>query len=346
MNQIPVYWKTRLDQVEETLALVKKGRVTKPAVSAGGRPIYQVEYGKSNLPKGTANCSSALGGKDIKAFANKTGADYNPTIFLCGCIHGGEFEGTSALLNLIKMIETGTDYAGNTNEELLSFCEKVHLIIVPMVNPDGRSHIPFDSFVGKTFYDLRYYNQGTWKDGTLTGWPGCKLIHPIKDAVDYLGGYFNDDGVNMMHEDFLGGNLSAGTQLVFDICRLEAPDYSALLHGGDNCRNHMLPPDYSSLKTKKEVFEVSLMLEEKCAAEGIPYWHVPLGEAEKNDTPPSFNLNAAMHHCCSEPCVTFESNQGLIEHRDPVCTYEQIYRMHIILFTEIMRFELKKFGKI
>ena len=66
----------------------------------------------------------------------------------------------------------------------------------------------------------------------------------------------------------------------------------------------------------------------------------------KNDTPPSFNLNAAMHHCCSEPCVTFESNQGLIEHRDPVCTYEQIYRMHIILFTEIMRFELKKFGKI
>ena len=102
MSQIPAYWKTRLDQVEETLDLVKKGKVTQPAVSAGGRPIYQVEYGKSNLPKRTANCSSALGGKDIKAFANKTGADYNPTVFLCGCIHGGEFEGTSALLNLIQ----------------------------------------------------------------------------------------------------------------------------------------------------------------------------------------------------------------------------------------------------
>ena len=43
MSNIPVYWKTRLDEVEETLKLVKKGKVTKAADSAGGRPIYVVE---------------------------------------------------------------------------------------------------------------------------------------------------------------------------------------------------------------------------------------------------------------------------------------------------------------
>ena len=72
MSNLPVYWKTRLDEVEETLALVKKGTVTKVAESAGKRPIYMVEYGKSNLPKGTANLSSALGARDIKAYADKT----------------------------------------------------------------------------------------------------------------------------------------------------------------------------------------------------------------------------------------------------------------------------------
>ncbi len=347
MSNIPVYWKTRLDEVEDALKLVKGGVVTQPYVSAGGRPIYMVEYGKSTLPPRTANCSSALGAKGhIESYADKSGADYVPTVFLCGCIHGGEFEGTSAMLNLIKLIETGTDYAGNRNDELVALAKSVHLILVPMVNPDGRSHIPFDSFVGKTFYDLRYYNQGTWKDGSLCGWPECKMVHPIKDYVDYLGGYFNDDGVNMMHEDFIGGKLSTGTQLVFDICREYAPDFSILLHGGDNSAFHMLPPDYCSHKAKLEIFDVANAVEARCKEANLPFNNLGVREMEKNEVPPSFNLVSAMHHCCSEPAITYESNQGLIEHREPCCTYEEIYKAHIILFEETIRVTLKRYNKI
>ena len=347
MSNIPVYWKTRLDEVEETLKLVKKGVVTQPAVSAGGRPIYMVEYGKSTLPPRTANCSSALGacGK-IECYADKSSPDYIPTVFLCGCVHGGEFEGTVAMLNLIKLIETGTDYRGERNDELVDLAEKVHLILVPMVNPDGRSHIPFDSFVGRTFYDLRYYNQGTWKDGSLCGWPECKMFHPIKDYVDYLGGYFNDDGVNMMHEDFIGGKLSTGTQLVFDICREHAPDFSILLHGGDNSYPHILPPDYASKKAKLEVLAVMDAVKERSEKEGIGFSHLGLRESENNPKPPSFNLISAMHHCCSEPAITYESNQGLIEHREPCYTYDQIYLSHMILFVETLRIQLKRYNKI
>lgn len=347
MENIPSYWKTRLDEVEETLALVKKGKVTKPCVSAGNRPIYMVEYGTSNLPPRTANCSSALGANGrIDCYANKTGADYVPTVFLCGCIHGGEFEGTCAMLNLIKLIETGTDYKGERNDALVELCEKVHLILVPMVNPDGRSHIPFDSFVGRTFYDLRYYNQGIWKDGSLCGWPECKMIHPIKDHVAYLGGYFNDDGVNMMHEDFCGGKLSTGTQLVLDICREHAPDFSILLHGGSNTVACILYPTYASLKTNKEVYKVICACADKAQAENIPFVKNGIPNAESRDVPPSFNLPSAMHHCCSEPAVTFESNQGLIDHCDPIFTYDQIYRSHMILFEETIRTQLERYNKI
>ena len=349
MSNIPVYWKTRLDEVEETLKLVKKGKVTNVGTSAGGRPIYKLEYGKSNLPKGTAdNVSSALGGHNYNSYADKTGADYIPTVFLVGCVHGGEFEGTSALLNMIKAIETGTDYAGNPQEELVALAEKAHLVIIPMANPDGRSHIPFDSYVGKTFHDLRYYNQGIWKDGELCGWPGCKLKHPIKDHVAYLGGYFNDDGVNMMHEDWFGGNLSAGTKAVLEVCRKEAPDFSILLHGGDNCTNHMISPAYGSLKAKKEVHALSLKVEEACKANNVRYSVRPIdSEGEKAElSPVSFNLTSAMHHCCSEAAVTYESNQGLCDRGTVIYDYEEIYKAHIILFTETIRFELDRYGKL
>ena len=345
MNKIPIYWKTRLDEVEQTCAIVKKGRVSTPFFSAGGRPIYKIEYGQSNLSLGKANISSAMGAHNIRYYADKTGSDYIPTVFLCGCIHGGEFEGTAAMLNLIKLLETGTDYAGNRNDALVSACEKVHLILVPMVNPDGRRRIPFDSFVGKTMHDLRYYNQGAWKDGSLCGWPDCKAVHPIKDYVSYLGGYFNDDGINMMHEDFIGGKLSTGTQLVLDICKQEAPDFSILLHGGSNGFMHVLAPYYVSGKVKRKIEAFGRELYDLHKAEGIGYHHNPVHNKELADALPSFNLISAMCHCCGEPVITFESNQGLCDGENPPFTYEQIYRSHMILFQFTSEFVLKYFNE-
>ena len=345
MREIPVYWKTSLNDVEATMELVNRGKVTKAAVSAGGRPIYKVEYGTSNLPKGTANLSSALGAAAPGCYADKSGADYKPTVFLVGCVHGGEFEGTCGLLNLIKLLETGTDYAGNPAEELVRLCENVHLILLPMVNPDGRCRVPFDSFVDRTFQELRYYNQGTWKNGELCGYPECKMVHPIKAVSGYLGAYFDDDGVNMMHENFFGP-VSAGTRLILDICAEEAPDCSILLHGGTNSPNHMLAPNYASLNTKKEVFELSQQIEALCIKAGVRYWVQPLRENEKKEIPPSFNLPSAMHHCCGTPAVTFESNQGLVDDGDIICDYEEIYRAHFILFSQTMRYYLAKFGKL
>ena len=347
MSNIPVYWKTRLDEVEETLKLVKKGKVTKAADSAGGRPIYVVEYGKSNLKLGKSNCSSALGAHDITAYADKTGEDYIPTVFLVGCTHGGEFEGTVGLLNMIKVIETGTDYAGNRYDELAELSERVHLVLIPMVNPDGRSHIPFDSFVGKTFYDLRYYNQGTWKNGELCGWPGCKQKHPIKEYCDYLGGYFNDDGVNMMHEDYFSANVSSGTRLVLDVCRTEAPDISILLHGGTNCTNCLFPVYYISGNARKAIMAFQESYRELCDKNGVRYQVTPFPSCEEDPKGfKPFTLTSAMHHCSGEPAFTFESNQGLCDHGNIIYGYDEIYDSHMLLFAETIRFALKKYNKI
>ena len=346
MNTTPEFWKTRLDHVEQTLSIVKKGKVSTPYKSAGGRPLYLVEYGKSNIKLGTSNCAAALSMKDIKRFADKTSPDYVPTVFFVGCIHGAEFEGVAALLNLIKLIETGTDYKGECDQELLDLANIVHLVIVPMINPDGRARVPFDSMVGKTYYELRYYNQGTWKNGELCNYPTHALHHPVKEYAGYLGGYFNDDGYNMMSEDFFSPNVSTGTRLAFDVCREHVPDFTILFHGGDNSRPLMIFTPYVSGATATQMENVMSAFYKRCDEEGSPYWEYPFRNRELDEVPPGFGLTSAMHHICSEPVITFESNQGLVDRGTLSLNHDEIYKSHKIIIKETIKEQLKRYGKL
>lgn len=333
-QSLPIYWRSTIEDLDEALKLVKRGVVTRAGESAGKRPIYRVEYGRSNVKLGRANLSSALGAHDVRFYADKTGEDYVPTLFLSGSVHGGEFEGTMAILNLIKIMETGTDYAGCEHPELLSLMEKIHLVLIPIANPDGRSRIPHRSVVGMTFDEFRYYDQGTWKGGELCGWPGCKSIHPIKEECEFLGGYFNDDGVNMMHEDFFG-EISNESKILIDVCRKEVPDLSIQLHGGTNCICTLLPNEYGSLENLERCMRLSNAVKVTLEENGIPYKVSGVGVISS-----AFGLKGAMHHVCGEPVLTFESNQGLLDCGAACYTYDEIYRSHMLLFEESAKYVL------
>lgn len=344
MSDIPKYYKTNLIDIENCKKAVNKAKVVTLCHSAGGRPVYMFCYGKQNVFRRTANLSSALGGHNKGCFADKTSMDYIPTLLLVGCVHGGEFEGTAALLNLINIIETGYDLAKTKFLELKSLCEKVNLLIIPCINPDGRSHIPFDSFIGKSFTELRYYNQGTWADGTLCGWPECKLRHPIKDYVDYLGGYFNDDGINLMHDDFFGKKADE-TQALFSVCEQYVPDFTVLLHGGTNTKNCVLGPAYAPAQIKKRVLQLDELLKSACAEQNLEYYvaHKDSDYGEKKEIPVSFNLPSALTQLCGEPCVTYESNQGLTDCPDGKgYSYDEIYSHHLILFKTLIEYLTQK----
>ena len=335
---IPAYWKSELSDIKDILETIKKGTVEIAAKSAGGRDIYTVKYGKPNNLNRSANLSSALGARNIKYFADKTGEEYRPTAFFVGGVHGGEFEGVVALLNLINIIENGVDFAGYKNTFLQNIVEKYKLIIIPCVNPDGRARIPHTSLVDCIFEEFRFYDLGTWKDGTLCNWPDCKKIHPIKDAVDFLGGYFNDDGINMMHDNFFG-NKSAETALVLDIAETYVPDITILLHGGTNSKTHIIKPSYVPMYIKEKIFELENKVKERAEAEGMMFNVLPIVSNENKMPPISFGLNSAIHHICGEISFTYESNQGLNYEGDRQIrqTYEQMYRQHIILFEEAFK---------
>ncbi|NMA95315.1 MAG: hypothetical protein GX974_04675 [Clostridiales bacterium] len=338
---MPIYWKNSLNDIESIVGSVAKGRANLLCHSAGGRDVYLVEYGKKNNINRMANYSSATGAKDPKRYADKSGENYVPTVLLVGAIHGGEMEGIVGILNLISLMETEVDLAGIPNHELLDATRDINLILIPCLNPDGRARVPFDSFVGKDLKTARHYFQGTWKDGSLCDWPDCKAIHPILGHVDFLGSYFNDDGINFMHDNFFAP-MAKETRALFDVCDEWVPDITILLHGGSNTSPCLLQPRYVPVYMNNIVYDLSTNIKKAADKKGyIDMFRIIDVPTDRGEYPPvSFNLTSACSHVNGEVCITFESNQGLAE--DNRHTPDEIYAAHMILFEETFSFVKNK----
>lgn len=324
----PAFFKATLEDIEREVAAVRKGTV-QTVSSAGGRKIQLVCYGKKNDYRRTANLSSAAGYGDSSCYADKARPEVKPCLLLVGAMHGAEFEGTSAILNLIHVIETGQDYAGNPYPSLTRMAEEMNLLLIPCLNPDGRARVPFQEVTGMSFEEFRYWAQGTWKDGSLAGWPDCKKIHPILAAAGHLGAYYNDDGVNLMHDDFFAP-MAGETKFLLDTVGEYVPDLTILLHGGTNAPNLVINPSGVPLYFKTEARRFALNLDRRCRGEGLKTRVQPINASDTNP-PVSVNAAAAVTLKCGELCVTYETNQGL-DYGDLIYDAAQIYRHHILLF--------------
>ena len=302
MKGVPAYWKTGLDDVEKAVASVKKGKVERVCLSAGGRPVYRIFYGKPSDVKRTANLSSAMGAGNAKYYADRSESAYRPTLFLVGAIHAGELEGTAALMNLVSVLETGKDLSGKAFPAITANAEKINFIIILIANPDGRARMPLPSMMDLDFDSFRYLAQGTWKDGTLTGYPTCKSVHPIKDASEFLGTYFNDDGVNMMH-DFYFTNPCAETKAVMQTAETFAPDFTVLFHGGGNYKPNLAGVGYLFQPTKAKIRAFQQFISDEYKT--VNFTLEGNGVDERDSA--SFNLASAISHVCGEPAIDRKS---------------------------------------
>lgn len=335
LKTIPSYWKSSLAHVAETVSIVKRGRADVFARSAGGREIYAVSYGEEQDFGKRANYNSACGAGDLSAYARKSKST-KPVLVIVGGIHGGELEGVAAVLNWIRMLETGADYSGTANETLLECSDRFRLVLIPCMNPDGRAHVPLDSVIGMSMPEFRHYLQGDWKHGGLCGWPSCKAVHPIADAVSHLGGYFNDAGINLMHDNFFKP-MAEETQRLMELIDRESADATLLLHGGANCVNHIIPTQYIPPPIEMKQNRLVERINEAYQAKGIPFLPLYGNGIKPSDVPPSFNLASALHHISGGMSMVFESNMGL-DAPGARYTYEQMMAGHYIAFEELVKF--------
>ncbi|NOU68770.1 hypothetical protein GC096_32615 [Paenibacillus sp. LMG 31461] len=333
------FWKSRLAEIKEYLTNVTLGNTRVLASSAGGRDIYMVEYGEKEDFGRRANYSSATGAGNSEHYARK-GEDSKPVLLLVGGIHGGELEGIVAVMNLIHLLETGTDYRGKRHDYIYGNAHRFRLLLIPCMNPDGRARLPVDTMIDVSYEKFVYYMQGTWKDGTLCAWPDCKAVHPIKDHADYLGSYFNDDGVNLMHDNFFVP-MALETSALLGLADQEAADFTILLHGGANYENHFYEIHYLPyvVMQKQQAFNHSLV--GAYAKQELPFAERNQMVVDEGIFPyPSINLTSAIHHVCGGMSMTFESNMGL-DAPGIKLTADEILDSHFVLFEEMFRFNLK-----
>lgn len=339
MRVIPSYWRTGVSDVDELARRLRRPHVRVIARSPGGRPVYAFCYGDQQADDRRANYSSACGARDRRWYRGFMPRP--PVLMLIGAVHGQETEGVAALYNLMELLETGRDLRGDAYPEIARLAALVRLVIVPIANPDGRARVEPASLVGVSNEELRHWGQGRWLDGTLCGWPECKQLHPIKDAVSFLGGYYNDDGVNLMHDQFFHP-MAAETQALLDLADEERADWIIQLHGGSNSEAFLLQPSYMPLEVGEAVHALAARCDAAARLRGLRFTVAPVGGKEHGPTPPSFNLCSALHHVCGGVSCVFESNQAVADQPGPHLTHDQIYATHWILFEQCLAHMLEQ----
>jgi hypothetical protein len=302
-EKVPDFWLSDVEGVHRFLReKVKKGTVETIGHTAGGRPILAVAYGTPRQGKGTTTFSGSLGFFDVRAYL---GPDAGKKVFIgLGAVHGGEFEGIVGVVNLISVLETGRDLRGKEWPELTAAAARLdRIVLVPIVNVDGRARIPMrmEPFAGTDNRFHQYFNTGCWADGKNIGWPTVKEFIPLDFArTQFPGGYPNDAGVNLQHDDFLGARQPE-TQALLDLAARERPDLMFNMHTGAPPENYYVRVHRPPVEQKlAPVFdELYRTVHTALAAAGLQETRDPKIEAKPPTRPNGpMNLETAMNlHC-------------------------------------------------
>lgn len=336
--ETPDFWKGRVEEVEAAVAAVERGTVEVIARSPGGRPVHLVAYGPRPELGRQANWNSAVAARKPEVYAKKPAG--TPIVFILGPVHGQEMEGMVGIVNLLRVAETGKDLRGKAWPRLRENLDRARVLIVPLGNPDGRARCPYDSFVGIPVDEMTRVGQGTRKDGSLYGWPGAKARHPMAGDVGILGAYFNDDGINPMHDEFFAP-MAAETKAILDVARIHAPDTIVSLHSHGNAPV-ILSTAYVPRYAKEAAARFAEHLMARYKAAGLPAGSPPVpAEDGKTFPPPSFNLTSALHHACGGVAMVFECPHGVKKTRYPQVTHDQILDIQLILYEELLGFAIE-----
>jgi len=339
-RELPEFWVGDMDRLKECLSHLKDAEVTTIAQSPGGRPVQLVAFGGREQVKHQANFNSAIGGQEPAAYMDKN-ARSKPVILFVGPVHGAEVEGLTGLVNLAAIMDTGRDLAGRDQTELRSLGRQCRLLIIPAGNPDGVARFEPRALFGMEEDDLRFWGQGTWSDDTFCNWPQSKRQHPMAGGnVGFLGCYFNDDGVNPMHDEFFAP-MGPEAPAILKVARDEGPDLAVSLHSHESTPA-LLRPAYVTEEIQQDV----RTLAEKCYAlldkRGLPHQKPFSIAAEGGKNPDPFNLASALYHISGAVSFTFECPHGLTNEKACRVSAEQILDIQLTLYEAMLRHAIEK----
>lgn len=330
--EAPDFWLSDWDDVNAFLDSVQVGRVWEIGRSQGGHPIRAIAYGAKEPIERSATYSSAAAAGHPEDFYDP-GQRTRPVLVIISSIHAAEIEGCVSCLNLANLIETGTDLRGRRWDALRDAAMSMRLVLVPLAQADGRIRSGVRNLLGGTEDDLYYYGQGLLKSGEILRWPECKRMQPIPlDKMIYLGGYYNDAGVNIQHDDFFGRHIAPETRALLDLVRDETPDCFLTLHSCGTGPFLTGPDSFIPTGHQYRQAQVAAIVADRHRREGLRP-----GGGPKVGPVGGFYLHTALHHTSGALPLLFEFPHGLA--MKPFA-FDEILDVGLTLFEEVMRFGL------
>ena len=334
-RKLPEFWVGGVDDLKVRFSKLKKAKVKIIARTPGGRPMHLVAFGKREQVKHRANFNSAVGAREPSAYMDKA-ARNKPVLLFVGPVHGHEVEGLTGLVNLINIMDTGRDLRGRDQSELRALGQQCCLLIIPAGNPDGTARFEPRALQAMESQDIRFWGQGTWSDDTFCGWPECKRQHPmVGDNVGFLGCYYNDNGINPMHDEFFAP-MGPEAPAILKVAKEEGPDLAVSLHSHGSAPA-LLRPAYVTVEVQQEVRRLA----EKCYAlldeRNLPHQKPFSVKSEGGKYPAPFNLTSTMYHISGATSFTFESPHGIADEKACHVSFEEILDIQLTLYEAMLR---------
>ncbi len=338
-REIPAFWIANAEGLAERLDKLKAAKVRVIAKSPGGRPVHLVAYGRREPVERRANFNSAVGGRMPTAYVDKA-ARARPVIYFVGPVHGHEPEGLTGLVSLIHVMETGKDLRGREQAALRELGRKCRLLIVPAGNPDGLARFEPKMGHGLTLHELQFWGMGTWADDEIAVWPRSKRQHPFGGPrVKFRGCYFNDAGINPMHDEFLDP-MSSEAPAILRVAKEEGPDLAVSLHSHGN-PPAVLRPAYVPLEIQADASKLAERCGALLAERGLPHAQPFKPAPEQGRIPAPFNLTSALYHVSGATAFTFESPTGITGEKWCQVTPEQLLDIQLTLYLAMIEHALE-----
>lgn len=331
--EAPDFWKSDWEEVNAYLDALNKGQVWEIGRSVGGRPIRAVAYGEKEPIKHTNTMSSAIHAGHLEDFFDPDQRT-KPVMVIIATVHGAEVEGLVACVNFAHLMETGTDLRGRRWDELRELASNMRVVLVPIAQPDGRIRCKIRHLVGGAPEDVVYYGQGAPSDPEDPAtWKWFLRWNPMPpEKVKFLGGYYNDAGVNIELEDFFSPNLAPEARALIDLVREETPECFLVLHAYGAGPAIIHPYHFISQRCQYHQAQIAAIVAERHRRENLrPGWYPVPGPAEVG----YFNLQTALHHASGALPLLCELPHGL--ETNPF-TFDEILDCGLLLFEELLRY--------
>ena len=334
-QELPGFWIGSVDELADRWERLQHGTATTIATSPGGHPLHLIAFGEREAVPHKANFNSAVGGKELASYMDKKLRE-KPVVYFVGPVHGHEVEGLTGLVNLIHVMETGRDLRGKDQTSLQQLGRRCRLLIVPAGNPDGIARFEPRACRGMTLHEFQFWGQGTWSDNTIAVWPVSKRQHPrIGPEIGWLGCYFNDDGINPMHDEFFAP-MGPEAPAILKVAMEEGPDMAVSLHSHGSAPA-VLRPAYLPMEIQEQVRALAQQHNALLAERDLPHGGVFEAKPEGGKVPSPFNLTSALYHISGAMAFTHECPHGILGGKMCDVTFDQILDIQLTLYEVMMR---------